>query len=104
MKEEAAVSHCSWGVPHKKERAIDKKGLAVAVAFLVVIISLLAGGREDKTTDHDRQQEPPEQEHPVLSGHVDIRPWATASFQTPASVRVPPLADLRHDVGDSRRR
>jgi hypothetical protein len=66
--------HCSWASWHKR-RAVDKKGLAVALIFLVAI-ALWAGEPGDKSTELNSTW----QEQPDLLAHIEIRPAARISL------------------------
>lgn len=66
------MQHRSWVVPHRR-RSMDKKGIAVALAFLVAI-SLLVGGNKEKEDFAMRWQ----QQQLVVSSNVDIRQVAQA--------------------------
>jgi len=60
--------HRIW-LPPRKNRAVDIKGLVIALIFLVAI-ALWAGERGDKMTQHDSSW----REQPDLSTHIEIRP------------------------------
>ena len=66
--------HCSWA-SWRKRRAVDHKGLAVALIFLVAI-ALWAGEQGDKSTEFASIW----REQPDLSAHIEIRPAARISL------------------------
>lgn len=68
--------HRSWFRP-RAPRTVDKKGVAVALAFLVAIAGL-AGGRGEKSIDRNGQEE-----RPVVSTQVDYRLRGEASYDDP---------------------
>jgi hypothetical protein len=66
--------HCSWA-SWRKSRAVDKKGLAVALIFLVVI-ALWAGEQGDRSTEFESIW----REQPLLSAYIEIRQAARISL------------------------
>jgi hypothetical protein len=54
------MPHRSWWVP-QKSRAVDKTGVAVALAF-VAAIGLVAGGRGEKPREHRLPSDVPVQQ------------------------------------------
>jgi hypothetical protein len=91
------MPHPSWQAPHKKSRAVDKKGLAVALAFLVGM-TLVAGGRGGNTADLLDRSQP----RPVLSAQVDIRQTAKAASQRPTTAQGESLSALGHNLKNPR--
>lgn len=89
--------HRSWA-SHRKSRALDKKGLAVALTFLVAI-SFWAGERGDKTTEQDSTW----QEQSDLSAHIEIRPAARISLEAETAPPVQSMTGLRRELEDPRR-
>lgn len=66
--------HRSWA-SRRKRRAVDKKGLAVALIFLVAI-TLWAGEQGDKSTEFESIW----REQLDLSAYIAIRPTARISL------------------------
>lgn len=60
--------HRLW-LPPRKSRGVDKKGLVIALIFLVAI-AFWASERGDKMTQQDSNW----REQPDLSAHIEIRP------------------------------
>lgn len=89
--------HRSWA-SRRKSRALDKKGLAVALTFLVAI-SFWAGERGDKTTEPDSTW----QEQSDLSAHIEIRPAARTSLEAETAPDVQSMTGLRRELEDPRR-
>lgn len=73
--------HRSWA-SRRKSRAVDKKGLVVAVTFLIAI-SFWAGERSDKTTKLNNTW----QDQRDLSAQIEIRPAAAAPVQSITGLR-----------------
>lgn len=87
------MPHRSWWVP-QKNRAVDKIGVAVAVAFLVAI-GLMAGGRGDKVGEKRLSSDVPV--------HVDTLQAARASLEDEGPTTDPRMTSLREDVEGFRR-
>jgi hypothetical protein len=68
--------HRIW-LPPRKSRGVDKKGLVIALIFLVAI-ALWAGERGDKMTQQDNSW----REQPDLSAHIEIRPATKSLLET----------------------
>jgi hypothetical protein len=90
--------HRSWA-SRRKSRALDKKGLAVALTFLVAM-SFWAGERGDKTTEQDSTW----QEQSDLSAHIEIPPAARISLEAETAPPVQSMTGLRRELEDPRRR
>ncbi len=89
--------HRSWA-SRRKSRALDKKGLAVALTFLVAM-SFWAGERGDKTTVQDSIWE----KQSDLSAHIEIRPAARISLEAETAPPVQSMTGLRRELEDPRR-
>lgn len=90
-----ALRH-AWAVVLKR-RAVDKKGLAVALIFLVAI-SVWSAWSRDQT---------PEQlitwrEEPDLSAHIDIRSGANSPIEEKTASSVSSLTGLKGELDDPR--
>ena len=83
-------------LPHK-DRVVDKKGVAVALAFLVGL-TVLASGGGDKANETERWQEP------ALSVPVEIRPADHASLEVESAVPVRSMRQDQEDRGEAGRR
>ena len=88
----------SW-VLAGKSRAMDKKGLAVALTFLV---AMFFGVREcsDKTTE---QVSSALQEQPDLSAEIEIRSAGRMAREAEFSGPVQSMTAVSRDLDDSRR-
>jgi hypothetical protein len=73
------MPHPSWWVP-QKNRAVDKKGVAVALAFLVAL-GALAGGRGEK---RDRTEDPIDRTN--VSASLDTRSAGTTTLADQGAV------------------
>lgn len=91
-----AILHYRWTLV-RKHRGMDKKGLALALIFLLAI-SLWAGWRSDKTTE----QVVAWHEQPNLSAEIDIRPVAKNVLEAATAPPVPSLAGLTGALHDPR--
>jgi hypothetical protein len=89
--------HRSWA-SRRKSRAVDKKGLVVAVTFLVAI-SFWAGERSDKTTKLNNTW----QDQPDLSAQIEIRPAAKSVLEAETAAPVQSITGLRRALEDPRR-
>lgn len=81
----------------RKRRGVDKKGLAIALIFLIAL-SLWAGWRRDKTTEHDIAWH----EQPNLSADIEIRPVAKNILEEETAPPVQSLAGLTEALHDPR--
>ena len=81
----------------RKRRVVDKKGVAIALIFLVAI-SLWAGWRRDQTTEQVITW--PEQ--PDLSAEITIRPAGKNVLEEETAQPVQPLAGLTGALHDPR--
>ena len=88
----------SWALTRKR-RAVDKKGLAVALTFLV---AMLFGIRtcSDKTTD---QVSNALQDQPALSADIEIRSAGKMTREAEASRPVQSMTGTRRELDDPRR-
>lgn len=93
-----AILHYRWALV-RKHRAMDKKGLAVALIFLIAI-SLWAGWRRDKTSE----QVIAWHEQPNLSADIEIRRVAKSVLEEETAQPVQSLAGLTalHDPRQGR--
>lgn len=82
----------------RKRRVVDKKGLAIALIFLVAI-SLWAGWRRDQTTE----QVITWREQPDLSAEITIRPAGKNVLEEETAQPVQSLAGLTGALHDPRR-
>ena len=89
--------HRSWS-SGRKSRALDKKGLAVALTFLAAI-SFWAGERGDKTTEQGSTW----QEQSDLSARIETRPAARISLEAETAPPVQSMTGLRRELEDPRR-
>ena len=89
----------SW-VSTRKSRALDKKGLAVALTFLV---AMFFGARacSDRTTE---QVSSALQEQPDLSAEITIRPAGKNVLEEETAQPVQSLAGLTGALHDPRQR
>ena len=87
----------SW-VLARKRRAVDKKGLAVALTFLV---AMFVGVREcgDKTIE---QVSSALQEQPDLSAEIEIRSAGRMAREAEFSGPVQSMTAVRRDLDDPR--
>lgn len=88
--------HRSWA-SRRKSRALDKKGLAVALTFLVAM-SFWAGERGDKTTERNSTW----QEQSDLSAHVEIRRAARIPLEAETAPPVQSMTGLKRELEDPR--
>ncbi len=94
---QGAGLHRNWASP-RKNRTVDKKGLAVALTFLVAI-SFWLGGRGGKTAEQDSAW----QNQPDLSAQVEIRPAAKMSPEAENGQLTHSMTGLRRELEDPRR-
>ncbi len=87
----------NWASP-RQSRTVDKKGLAVALTFLVAI-SFWLGGRGGKTAE----QASIWQKQPDLSAQVEIRPAAKMSPDAETGQLAHSMTGLRRELEDPRR-
>jgi hypothetical protein len=80
-----------------KRRGVDKKGLMLALIFLIAI-SLWAGWRSERTTE----QVIAWHEQPNLSAEIEIRPVAKSAFQGETAQLGQSLAGLTGTLHDPR--
>jgi hypothetical protein len=87
----------SW-VSTRKSRALDKKGLAVALTFLV---AMFFGAREcsDRTTE---QVSSALQEQPDLSAEIELRSAGKMAREAEFSGPVQSMTAVRRELDDSR--
>lgn len=88
--------HRSWFLPHNRH-SVDKLGVAVALAFLVVI-AMCVGGRGEKTTEKNESQE-----QSRLLAQVDIRPLPKPSLELMTAAPAQAMTGLRQELEDPRR-
>ena len=81
----------------RKRRVVDKKGVAIALTFLIAI-SLWAGWRRDQTT----VQVITWREQPDLSAEITIRPTGKNVLEEETAQPVQPLAGLTGALHDPR--
>ena len=88
----------SWALTRQK-RAVDKKGLAVALIFLV---AMFFGVRTctDRTTD---QVSRALQEQPDLSADIEIRSAGKLTREAESSGAVESMTGIRRELDDPRR-
>ena len=91
-----AILHYRWALI-RKHRVMDKKGLAVALIFLLAI-SLWAGWRRDKTTE----QVIAWHEQPNLSADIEIRRVTKSVLEEATAQPVPSLVGLTEALHDPR--
>jgi hypothetical protein len=89
--------HRYWASP-RTSRTVDKKGLAVALTFLVAI-SFWLGGRGGKTAEQDSTW----QKQPDLSAQVQIHLAAKMSPDAETGQPVQSMTGLRRELEDPRR-
>jgi len=90
------VPHRNWILPHKT-RAVDTLGVAVALVFLVTI-TVLAGGRGEKTAEENGSQE-----QPVHSTQVDVRSSSKGVLESDGATPAQSMTGLRQELEDPRR-
>ena len=88
----------SWAI-RRKRRAVDKKGVAVALIFLVAMF-LVIRTCGDKTTDPVSRVL---QEQPDLSADVEIRSAGKLPREAEASGPGQSMAGVRRELDDPRR-
>ena len=88
----------SWALARKR-RAVDKKGLAIALTFLV---AMFVGAREcsDKTTEQVSTSA--FQEQPDLSAEIEIRSAGRMAREAEFSGPVQSMTALRRELDDLR--
>jgi hypothetical protein len=89
-------THRNWFLP-RKDHDMDKLGVAVALAFLGVI-TMLAGGRGEKTVEQNEWQE-----QPGLLTQFDIRPLSMPSLDLRTAAPAQSMTGLRQELEDPRR-
>ena len=81
----------------RKRRVVDKKGVAIALLFLIAI-ALWAGWRRDQTTEQVMTW----REQPDLSAEITIRPADKNVLEEETAQPVQPLAGLTGALHDPR--
>jgi hypothetical protein len=81
----------------RKRRVVDKKGMAIALIFLIAI-ALWAGWRRDQMTD----QVTTWREQPDLSAEITIRPPGKNVLEEETAQPVQPLVGLTGALHDPR--
>jgi hypothetical protein len=81
----------------RKRRVVDKKGLAIALIFLIAI-ALWSGWRRDQTTDQVMTW----REQPDVSAEITIRPAGKNVLEEETAQRVQSLAGLTGALHDPR--
>ena len=81
----------------RKRRGVDKKGVAIALIFLIAI-ALWAGWRRDQMTD----QVTTWREQPDLSAEITIRPPGKNVLEEETAQPVQPLVGLTGALHDPR--
>lgn len=97
MKEQKSpvIPHRSWFLP-RRGRSVDTKGVAVALAFLVVV-AMVAGGAGEKTDAQKEMQGKPDQ-----STQVEIRPLHRGSLESGTTAPAHPITDVKQELEDPR--
>jgi hypothetical protein len=97
MKEQTSpvIPHRSWFFPHTC-RNVDKQGVAVDLAFLVVV-AMLAGGAGEKTDEQKEMQGKPDQ-----STQVEIRPLHRGSLESGTTAPAHPITGVKQELEDPR--
>lgn len=91
-----AILHYRWALV-RKHRGMDKKGLAIALIFLLAM-SLWAWWRSDKTTEQVIAWD----EQPNLSADIEIRRVAKSVLEEETAQPVHSLAGLTEALHDPR--
>ena len=86
----------SWFLPHTS-RTVDTLGVAVALAFLIVI-SMFVGERGEKAAEKNGWQE-----QSALSIPVNIRPLSKAALESGTGASAQVMTGLRKELEDPRR-
>lgn len=88
----------SWALARKR-RAVDKKGLAVALAFLVIMVfgaRACSGNRADQVSSALQEQ-------PDLSPDVELRSSGKNARKAESSASIESMTGVKGELDDPRR-